>query len=68
MTWLLASAVCLSAQDLHYLPSSPVLFCFVFVFFLLEWFTAATGNQHLVLGRHGAGGDPDHLPWTPSLV
>ena len=62
MTWLLASAVCLSAQDLHYLPSSPVLFCF---FFLLEWFTAATGNQHLVLGRHGAGGDPDHLPWTP---
>ena len=47
--------------------ADPPQFFFV-LFFLLEWFTAATGNQHLVLGRHGAGGDPDHLLWTPSLV
>ena len=32
MTWLLVSSVCLSAQDLHYLPSSPVL-CVLFFFF-----------------------------------
>ena len=35
---------------------------------LLEWFTAAVGNQHQVPGRHGAGGDPDHLLWTRSLL
>ena len=64
MTWLLVSSVCLSAQDLHYLPSSPVL-CVLFFFFLLEWFTAASGNQHLVLSRHGTGRDPGPPPVDP---
>lgn len=32
MTWLLAFAVCLSAQDLHYLPS-PQFFFVLFLFF-----------------------------------
>lgn len=65
MTLLLASAVPVSTG-----PSVSALLptSFLCFFFLLEWFTAATGNQHLVLGRHGAGGDPDHLLWTHSLV